>query len=152
LILTPHPGEMARLTNLSTAEIQADRLSAARMFAQRHGVYLVLKGARTVIAHPDGSLFINPTGNPGLATGGSGDVLTGIIAGLLALGLPPGEAAKTGVFLHGWTADRVAARKGPVGYLAGDLCEALPESLACLESRKRASGDAPFIPLVTTVP
>ena len=152
LILTPHPGEMARMTGLSTAEIQADRLSAAQAFAREHGVYLVLKGARTVIAHPDGSLFINPTGNPGLATGGSGDVLTGAIAGLLALGMPPGEAAKTGVFLHGWTADWIAARKAPVGYLAGDVSDALPECLARLESRGKEPADVPLVPLVTAVP
>ncbi|MBI4772564.1 MAG: NAD(P)H-hydrate dehydratase [Deltaproteobacteria bacterium] len=152
LILTPHPGEMARMTKLSTVEIQADRPAAARTFAREHGVYLVLKGARTLIAYPDGSLFINSTGNPGLATGGSGDVLTGIIAGFLALGLPPGEAAKTGVFLHGWTADWIAARKAPVGYLAGDVCEALPECLARLESRRKEPGDTPLVPLVTTVP
>ncbi len=84
LVLTPHPGEMARLAGITVAEVQANRLETARNFAQRMGVTLVLKGARTLIAHPDGRVAVNTSGNPGMAKGGSGDVLTGLIAGLLA--------------------------------------------------------------------
>jgi len=106
LVLTPHPGEMARLTGIATAEVQANRLEVARGFAQRTGVTLVLKGARTLIAHPDGRVAINTTGNPGMAKGGSGDLLTGLIAGLLAQ--HPAEAARAveaAVYLHGLAAD-----------------------------------------------
>ena len=112
LVLTPHPGEMARLTGLSVADVQADRPGVARSFAQRNGVTVVLKGARTLIAHPDGRLAVNTTGNPGMAKGGSGDVLTGIVAGLLAQ--YPGEPARAveaAVFLHGLAAD-MAVRAG----------------------------------------
>ena len=84
MVMTPHPGEMARLAGISTAEVQANRLEVARDFARQNGVTLVLKGARTLIAHPDGSVAVNTTGNPGMAKGGSGDVLTGMVAGLLA--------------------------------------------------------------------
>jgi NAD(P)H-hydrate epimerase len=112
LVLTPHPGEMARLTGLSVAEIQADRLEAARSFARRLGVTLVLKGARTLIAHPDGRVAVNTTGNPGMAKGGSGDLLTGLIAGLMAQ--HPAHVAlavEAAVYLHGLTAD-LAVRAG----------------------------------------
>jgi len=106
LVLTPHPGEMARLAGVTVAEVQADRLGVARSFAQRTGVTLVLKGARTLIAHPDGRVAVNTTGNPGMAKGGSGDLLTGLIAGLLAQ--YPAEAARAveaAVYLHGLAAD-----------------------------------------------
>ncbi len=106
LVLTPHPGEMARLTGTTVAEVQANRLEVARSFAQRLGVTLVLKGARTLIAHPDGRVAVNTTGNPGMAKGGSGDLLTGVIAGLLAQ--YPAEAARAveaAVYLHGLAAD-----------------------------------------------
>jgi hydroxyethylthiazole kinase-like uncharacterized protein yjeF len=112
LVLTPHPGEMARLTGLSVAEIQADRLEAARSFARRLGVTLVLKGARTLIAHPDGRVAVNTTGNPGMAKGGSGDLLTGLIAGLMAQ--HPAHVAlavEAAVYLHGLAAD-LAVRAG----------------------------------------
>ena len=84
LVITPHPGEMARLTGQSIAEIQANRIEVARKFANEHGVIVVLKGHRTLIASPGGEVWVNPTGNPGMATGGTGDVLTGVVAGLLA--------------------------------------------------------------------
>jgi len=106
LVLTPHPGEMARLAQITVAEVQADRLGVARSFAQRTGVTLVLKGARTLIAHPDGRVAVNTTGNPGMAKGGSGDLLTGLIAGLLAQ--YPAEVARAveaAVYLHGLAAD-----------------------------------------------
>jgi len=106
LVLTPHPGEMARLAGITVAEVQANRLEVARGFAQRTGVTLVLKGARTIIAHPDGRVAVNTTGNPGMAKGGSGDLLTGLVAGLLAQ--YPNEAARAveaAVYLHGLAAD-----------------------------------------------
>ncbi len=112
VVLTPHPGEMARLTDSSVAEIQAHRLETARSFARRNGVTLVLKGARTLIAHPDGRVAVNTTGNPGMAKGGSGDLLTGLVAGLLAQ--YPGDSARAveaAVYLHGLTAD-MAVREG----------------------------------------
>ncbi|MDE3187290.1 MAG: NAD(P)H-hydrate dehydratase [Acidobacteriota bacterium] len=112
LVLTPHPGEMARLAGLTVAAVQADRLQVARSFAQRNGVTVVLKGARTLIAHPDGRVAVNTTGNPGMAKGGSGDVLTGLVAGLLAQ--HPGEPARAveaAVYLHGLAAD-LAVRAG----------------------------------------
>ena len=112
LVLTPHPGEMARLAGITVADVQANRLGTARDFAQRMGVILVLKGARTLIAHPDGRVAINTSGNPGMAKGGSGDLLTGLIAGLLAQ--YPGNAAQAveaAVYLHGLAAD-LAVREG----------------------------------------
>jgi NAD(P)H-hydrate epimerase len=125
-ILTPHPGEMARLSGKSVAEIEADRLTAARDFATRYGVVLVLKGARTVTAFADGDLRINGSGNPGMASGGMGDVLTGLIGGLLVQGLPPQSAATLGVYLHGLAADRVAGRYGDAGLIATDVLRELP--------------------------
>lgn len=125
-VLTPHPGEMSRLTGLGTAEVQRDRIGVARRFAAEHGVTLVLKGARTVIAAPDGRAFVNVTGHPGMATGGSGDVLTGIIAGLLAQGLDGVQAAAFGAYLHGLAGEQAAARRGnPASLLAGDIIDAL---------------------------
>jgi len=125
-ILTPHPGEMARLTGLKNAEVQADRIGVAEEFVKRHGCYLVLKGARTLIAEPDGKVHVNPTGNPALASGGSGDVLTGLIGGFLARGWPIAQAALGGVYLHGLAADRLAEEMGEAGILAGELLEAIP--------------------------
>jgi NAD(P)H-hydrate epimerase len=125
-VLTPHPGEMARLTGRTAAEIQADRTGAARDFAVTHGVVLVLKGARTVTALPDGRLRINGSGHAGMASGGMGDVLTGLIGGLLAQGMEPGAAAALGVFLHGLAGDRLRSHFGDAGLLATDLLPELP--------------------------
>ncbi len=125
-VLTPHPGEMARLTGRSVDEVEADRLTAAGELARQSRSVVVLKGARTVIALPDGRLFINGSGNPGLASGGTGDVLTGLIGGLLAQRMPSGDAALLGVFLHGLAADRLAERQGEAGLAAGDLVRELP--------------------------
>jgi ADP-dependent NAD(P)H-hydrate dehydratase / NAD(P)H-hydrate epimerase len=125
-ILTPHPGEMSRLTGESVSDIQTDRVGAARRFSQAHHVHLVLKGARTVIAHPDGTVYINLTANPGMATGGMGDVLTGVIAGLLAQGLEPESASHAGVYLHGKAADALCESMGPFGFLASEVAGALP--------------------------
>ncbi|MBX3024413.1 NAD(P)H-hydrate dehydratase [bacterium] len=130
-VLTPHPGEMSRLNGGDTASVQADRIGQARRFATAHGCTLVLKGARTVIAEPGGFAWINPTGNPGMASGGMGDVLAGAIGGLLAQRLPPAEAACLGVYLHGLAADRAAA-DGEVGLLAGDVVEGLRPAMAAL--------------------
>lgn len=126
VVLTPHPGEMARLLKSSTAAVQERRLEVARAFATQYHCYVVLKGARTVIAAPDGKAWINPTGNPGMASGGMGDVLTGIISGLLAQGYSPTDACCLGVFLHGSVGDRAAQEKGEIGILARDLIEQLP--------------------------
>src|SRR5262249_556456 len=112
MILTPHPGEMARLTGLSVARIQKDRIDTARDFAAKYGVIVVLKGFQTVTAIPKGDVFINTTGNPGMATAGMGDVLTGVIASLIAQGLESQKAAIAGVYLHGRAGDRIAERLG----------------------------------------
>jgi NAD(P)H-hydrate epimerase len=125
-VLTPHPGEMSRLTGLSTLEIQADRRAVAADYAKRHNVYLVLKGAATVIAAPDGRLAVNSTGNPGMAAGGMGDVLTGLIGGLLAQGVAPWEASCLGVYVHGLAADRIVRAGRPFGFLAGELAAEIP--------------------------
>ncbi|MBI5589939.1 MAG: NAD(P)H-hydrate dehydratase [Deltaproteobacteria bacterium] len=125
-ILTPHPGEMSRLTGVSVSDIQADRIGIARRFSRDHHVHLILKGARTVIAHPDGTVYINPTANPGMAAAGMGDVLTGVIAGLLAQGLGAEDASHAGVYLHGKAADAFCESKGPFGFLASEVAGALP--------------------------
>ncbi len=128
-VLTPHPGEMARLIESTPAAVQQNRLACAREFAVKYGVHVVLKGAATVIAHPDGSAFINPTGNPGMASGGMGDVLTGVLAGFITQGLSPEAAAHAAVYLHGAAADTLANTKGPIGYLAGDVMYAIPAEI-----------------------
>ena len=121
LIMTPHPGEMARLTGLPAAQINADREGTARRYAAALNAVVVLKGARTVVAAPDGRVMVNSTGNPGLARGGSGDVLSGMTAALLACGLPAFEAAACAVWLHGAAADRAAAEHGEYGMLPHDI-------------------------------
>ena len=126
IILTPHPGEMARLLDVDTNKIQQERINNARSFAVDFNAHVVLKGARTVIAHPDGRIFINTTGNAGMASGGMGDVLTGIIAGKIVQGFSPESAAHAGVYLHGAAADSLAQSIGPYGYLAGEVMSALP--------------------------
>ncbi len=134
-VLTPHPGEFARLTGLKVSEILRRRVEVAREFTQRHGVYLVLKGYRTVIAAPDGQVWVNPTGNPGMATGGSGDVLTGILASLLAQypKRPVTSVMVAGVYLHGLAGDEAAREKGEVSLMAGDIIECLPAAFRELE-------------------
>ena len=128
-ILTPHPGEMARLIGATTREVQSRRLDTAREVAAAHGVVVVLKGAQTVVADPSGRVSLNPTGNPSLASGGTGDVLTGLISGFLAQRLPAWPAARLGVYLHGLTADYLEEVGGPRGHLAGDLLAFFPELL-----------------------
>ena len=129
IVHTPHPGEMARLTGKSIEEIQSGRLEIAQTFAGEWGVTLVLKGNKTIIANPSGEVYINISGNPGMATAGSGDVLTGIITGLIAQGLKPQDAAFAGVYLHGLAGDLAAQIKGEWGLIAGDLISCLPEVL-----------------------
>jgi len=125
---------MGRLLARSAAAVQADRLEAAQELARESGAVVVLKGQRTLVARPDGRAAVNPTGNPGMATGGSGDVLSGLLGALLARGGDAFEAACAGVYLHGAAGDDVAARLGPEGLLAGDLGEALPGALARLRA------------------
>ncbi len=126
-VLTPHPGEMARLTNTPVSTLEADRIRTAQQFANEHGVTLVFKGAPTVIGHPNGDVWVNSTGNPGMATGGMGDVLTGIIAGLMAQGVPSERAAVLGVYLHGLAGDIAAEAVGMHGLIASDVLKAVPQ-------------------------
>jgi NAD(P)H-hydrate epimerase len=128
LILTPHPAEAGRLLGASVPEVQADRVRSARRLAAELGAVAVLKGARSVIASPDGSAAINPTGNPGMGTGGTGDVLTGVIAALLGQGLDAESAARVGTYVHGHAGDLARDRFGERGLVAGDLAECLPEA------------------------
>jgi hydroxyethylthiazole kinase-like uncharacterized protein yjeF len=125
-ILTPHPGEMARLIGKNARDVNKDRIGVARAFATEHRCYVVLKGARTVLATPAGKIAINPTGNPGMASGGMGDVLAGILAALLAQGLSPEAAMKLAVYLHGFIADRFSAERGMLGMIASDIIDGLP--------------------------
>ena len=138
LVLTPHPGEFARLTGLKPAEINADRVGVSRRFATKYKVTLVLKGASTVIAAPHGTVFVNPTGNSGLASGGTGDVLTGLITGLMAQGMSPLDAACAGVFLHGLAADIAVQSLTEYCLAAGDLPDLLPQAFAAV-----MKGDCP---------
>jgi ADP-dependent NAD(P)H-hydrate dehydratase / NAD(P)H-hydrate epimerase len=132
IVMTPHPGEMARLLGSTTAAINANRISAARRLSERTGTCVLLKGARSVIAGPGGEVYVNSSGNPGMATPGMGDALSGIVGALLGQGMNPLDALALGVFLHGYAADRVAARRGRIGYLAGDVIEELPAALEAL--------------------
>jgi NAD(P)H-hydrate epimerase len=125
-VLTPHPGEMARLAGCDIAAVERDRLGNAREFARRYGIVLVLKGARSVTAFPDGRIRINASGNPGMASGGMGDVLTGLVGALIAQGLSVEDAAALGVFLHGHAADRLLPALGDAGMIATDLLRELP--------------------------
>jgi hydroxyethylthiazole kinase-like uncharacterized protein yjeF len=129
-VLTPHPLEAARLLGVTAAIVQADRLENARELAQRLNAVVVLKGAGSIIARQDGEVAINPTGNPGLATGGSGDVLAGVCGALLGQGWPAWEAALGAVWLHGAAADRlVAIGAGPIGLTASELPRAIRDEL-----------------------
>ena len=132
VIITPHPGEMARLIGISIEEVQANRIDVATDFATTHRVYVVLKGHRTIIATPDGHVFINPTGNAGMATGGTGDVLTGMIAAWVAQLLDAEAACRLGVFLHGAAGDLAAAEEGQVGMVATDVIAHLGDALSRL--------------------
>lgn len=133
IILTPHPGEMARLIQRSgikidVSDIEGDRIEKARSFAKETGTHLVLKGVPTITASPDGRALINPTGNPGMATAGSGDVLTGMIGALIGQGIKPFEAAASGVYIHGLSGDIAASIKGMHSLIATDIIESIPEA------------------------
>jgi len=132
VVLTPHPGEMSRLLGISTAEVNADRISAANKLVEKTGAVVLLKGAASVIAGPAGEVCINSTGNPGMSTPGMGDALSGITGALLGQHLDPLKALAFAVFLHGYAADRVAARYGRIGYIVGDLIDELPRAIDTL--------------------
>lgn len=133
VILTPHPGELSRFLWVPKEEVVEKRIPMAQKVAATYNVYLVLKGAQTLIAEPGGAVHINPTGNPGMATGGVGDVLTGMIAGLVSQGLPPGLAAVAGVYLHGLAGDLACQQLGPEAMIATDLLEKLPEAFRAVK-------------------
>ncbi len=131
VVITPHPGEMSRLTGLSIDEIQSNRLEVARKFAREHQLIVVLKGHRTLVAAPDGTVWVNPTGNPGMATGGTGDILTGIVAGLIAQHpQQPLEATALAVYLHGLSGDLASEKLGENSMVATDLVRFLPQAFA----------------------
>ena len=136
IILTPHVGEFATLTGLSPKDIEETRIDCAIDYAKKHGVTLVLKGAPTVTALPDGRAYVNATGNPGMATGGMGDTLTGIIAGLLGQGMETEAAAECGVYVHGKAGD-LCAKEIPIGYTASDVARMVPMALKVLKEQLR---------------
>lgn len=127
--LTPHPGEMARMLGRTVAEVEADRIGAVRAFSERYGVFLALKGAGTVIGEPGGKIFVNPTGNPGMASGGAGDVLTGMVGAFLGRGMDPLQALQAAVYLHGLAGDLARDERGEEGLIAGDILEAIPAAM-----------------------
>jgi ADP-dependent NAD(P)H-hydrate dehydratase / NAD(P)H-hydrate epimerase len=128
-VITPHPGELSRLAGIETVEVQRDRLATARRCAAEWNLTIVLKGANTIVATPNGRAHLSPFANPGLASGGTGDVLAGAITGLIAQGLGPFEAASVGVYLHGLAAELVRRELGDAGMLAGDVASALPRAI-----------------------
>ena len=137
VIITPHPGEMARLMGCTIDDVQADRIGIARDFATRHNVYVVLKGYRTIIAAPDGKIFVNPTGSPGMATGGTGDVLTGMLAAWLAQLLDAEAACRLAVYLHGAAGELADADQGEVSMTASDLVQHISDAALELSARRR---------------
>lgn len=142
-IITPHPGEMARLEADATPQtVNSDRIGFASRFARERGLFVVLKGARTVVARPDGAVAVCPTGNPGMATAGTGDVLTGMMVGLLAQGIPSWEAACAATYLHGTAGDLAAVRTGQAGLIAGDVIEEIPHALRLIH--QASSKDKPI--------
>ncbi len=130
VVLTPHPGEMARLTGKTVREVQQDRIGAARTLATDYGIWVILKGAQTLTASPDGRIIVNTTGTPWMASGGQGDVLSGVLGGLLVQGIPPEEALPFGVYLHGLAADNIVKRMGPEPITATDVIDELPGTLS----------------------
>ncbi len=128
LVITPHPGEMARLLNLKVAEVQRNRAEVAKDFAREYNVVVVLKGYRTVVAARNGKIHVNKTGNPGMASAGCGDVLTGIIAAFLGQGMDGLKAAKLAVYLHGLAGDYAAEEKGQTSLIATDILNKLPQA------------------------
>jgi len=132
LVLTPHPGELSKLTGKSIGGIQKNRKDIALEAARKYNIVLVLKGHNTVVAGPEGQVYVNETGNPGMASGGVGDVLTGVIAAFLAQGVESFNAAALGVYFHGLAGDLAVKEKGPLGLIATDLLDKLPEALMAL--------------------
>jgi ADP-dependent NAD(P)H-hydrate dehydratase / NAD(P)H-hydrate epimerase len=142
VVITPHPGEMARLTGLSIPQIQANRLEVARSFAREHQLIVVLKGHRTLVAASDGTVWVNPTGNPGMATGGTGDILTGMVAGLIAQHPQHAlEATALAVYLHGLAGDLASESVGENCMVATDLVRFLPQAFAEIKTRNRKSDE-----------
>jgi hydroxyethylthiazole kinase-like uncharacterized protein yjeF len=137
VIITPHPGELARLVGVTTADVQANRIRVAQDFAEAHQLYVVLKGHRTIAATPDGRVFVNPTGNPGMATGGMGDLLTGMIAAWLAQLLDAEAACKLAVYLHGLAGDLAEAARGEVALLPSDVLAQLGDAVLDLTARRK---------------
>ena len=135
VVFTPHPGEMARLMGITSEEVQKNRVAWVLEGAKKWQVIMVLKGAKTLVATPEGKLYVNPTGNPGMATGGSGDVLAGMIGAFLAQGIKGEQAAALAVYVHGLAGDFAAAEKSQTSLAAGDLIEYLPEVFNKLEER-----------------
>ena len=128
-VLTPHPGEMARLLGSTSAEVQKQRVEVAQNFARTYGVFVILKGFRTLVATPAGQVFVNPAGNPGMAAAGMGDVLTGMVAGVLAQwpAAPAEDVLSLAVYLHGRAGDLASQALGEQGLMASDVIEALPQ-------------------------
>ncbi len=144
LVITPHPGEMARLLGRAIGEVQDDRLAAAREAARLCGGVAMLKGARTIVASPAGRAIVIPTGNPAMATGGMGDVLAGAVAALIGSGLPPFEAASCGAYLHGLAGDLAAGSRGEFGLLAREVADGIPSALARVRSGEVNDGIVPI--------
>lgn len=134
IIITPHPGEMARLLNKDIQEIEKNRQYYSQYISEKYNIIVVLKGNKTIVTSPEGQTYINKTGNPGMATAGSGDVLTGIIASLLGQRLDPFDAAKLGVYLHGLAGDITRDRLGEYGMIASDIIEAIPYAIMGVEN------------------
>jgi hydroxyethylthiazole kinase-like uncharacterized protein yjeF len=132
IVITPHPGEFARLTGSSVEDIQKNRISSACDFAKNHGVTVVLKGAYTIIAGKNGEMFINPYGNPGMATAGSGDVLTGIIASLIGQGAGTYASAVAAVYIHSMAAGLATSIKGDHGVIASDMIDSIPFAISSI--------------------
>jgi hydroxyethylthiazole kinase-like uncharacterized protein yjeF len=147
-VLTPHPGEAARLLDASAQQVNRDRPAAARRIAEKTGAVTLLKGAASIVASPDGALWVNPTGGPALASGGTGDVLAGVVAAFLAQGVESALAAALAAFVHGAAADRIAARQGDAGLAARDLAAELPPTMdaLCDAARARTEGQALALP------
>ena len=139
-VVTPHPGEMSRLTGTNPGQINSDRLNTARRFAAQWDKVVTLKGAYTAVGSPDGRVLVSPFANPGLASAGTGDVLAGAIAGLLAQGASPFDAAVCGVYLHGAAGERVRVELGEAGMMAGDLLPQLPRAIKQLRGMKACPG------------
>jgi ADP-dependent NAD(P)H-hydrate dehydratase / NAD(P)H-hydrate epimerase len=139
VIITPHPGEMARLVGCTVEDLQADRLGIASDFARTHQVIVVLKGYRTIIASPSGHIFVNPTGSPGMATGGTGDVLAGMIGGWLGQLLDAEAACRLAVYLHGSAGELADADAGEVSMTAGDLVDHIGDAILELTARRRVA-------------